>query len=89
MNIEWQQEYHGFAMGMSFSALQSKSMEANGYQKRGIRYLHFQKVNDVYQTFPGPPLITATVEDYGASFSTEMFFQDGIDGNISMTELDM
>ncbi|KAK1595991.1 uncharacterized protein LY79DRAFT_627009 [Colletotrichum navitas] len=89
MNIEWQQEYHGFAMGMSFSAFQGKSMEANGYQKRGIRYLHFQKVDDVYRTFPGPPLITATAEDYRASFSTEMFFQDGIDGNISMTELDI
>ncbi|KAK2029483.1 hypothetical protein LX32DRAFT_682448 [Colletotrichum zoysiae] len=88
MNVEWQQEYHGLAMSMSFSAFQSQSMEANGYQKRGIRYLHFRKV-DMYRTFPGPPLVTATVEDCGASSSTDMFFQDGIDGNLSMTELDI
>ncbi|KAK2002425.1 hypothetical protein LX36DRAFT_568277 [Colletotrichum falcatum] len=89
MNVEWQQEYHGLAMSMSFSALQGKSMEANGYQKRGIRYLHFQRVDDVHRTLPGPPLTTATVEDHGASCSTEMFLQDGIDGNLSMTELDI
>ncbi|KAK2041619.1 hypothetical protein LZ31DRAFT_625394 [Colletotrichum somersetense] len=89
MNVELQQEYHGLAMSMSFSAFQSQSMEANGYQKRGIRYLHFRKVDDMYRTFPGPPLVTATVGDCGASSSTEMFFQDGIDGNLSMTELDI
>ncbi|KAK2008511.1 hypothetical protein LZ32DRAFT_453202 [Colletotrichum eremochloae] len=89
MNVEWQHDHHSLAMSMSFSAFQGKSMQANGYQKRGIRYLHFQRVDDVYRPFPGPPLITATVEDYGVHSRTEMFFQNGIDGNLSMTELDI
>ncbi|GKT49882.1 uncharacterized protein ColSpa_10063 [Colletotrichum spaethianum] len=89
MNVEWQQDYHGMAMNMSFSAFQSRSMEENGYRKREIRRLHFRKVDDAHQTFPGPPLDTATAEDYGANSSTEMYFQDGVDGSLSMVELDM
>ncbi|OHW90218.1 hypothetical protein CSPAE12_11185, partial [Colletotrichum incanum] len=89
MNIEWQQGYHGMALNMSFSAFQGRSMEANGYQKREIRCLHFREVDDAHQTFPGPPLDTATAEDHGANSSTEMFFQDGVDGSLSMVELDI
>ncbi|KZL68994.1 hypothetical protein CT0861_04630 [Colletotrichum tofieldiae] len=89
MNVEWQQGCHGMALNMSFSAFQSRSMEANGYQKREIRCLHFRKVNDAHPTFPGPPLDTATAKDYGANSSTEMFILDGVDGSISMVELDI
>ncbi|TQN74471.1 hypothetical protein CSHISOI_01020, partial [Colletotrichum shisoi] len=89
MNVEWRQDYGGMAMNMSFSAFQSRSMEANGYRRREIRCLHFLRVNDKDRASLGPQLDTATAKDYGAEYSTEMFLQNGVDGNLSVIELDI
>ncbi|OHF00346.1 hypothetical protein CORC01_04327 [Colletotrichum orchidophilum] len=88
MNVEWQHNYHGMSMNMSFSALQARSMELNGYRRRTIQCIHFQREEVMTQKpFPGPPLGADTAEAYGASSSTEMFFGHDQDHRLSLVDL--
>ncbi|KAK1711974.1 uncharacterized protein BDZ83DRAFT_590358 [Colletotrichum acutatum] len=89
MNIEWQPNYHGMSMNMSFSAFQARSMELNGYRRRSIQYLHFQRDNNSQKSFPGPPLGADTGDDDSTSLTTEMFFEGGRKHNLSLVDLDI
>ncbi|KAG7060304.1 T-complex protein 1 subunit gamma [Colletotrichum scovillei] len=90
MNIEWQPSYHGMSMNKSFSAFQARSMELNGYRKRSIQYVHFQRDNNGQKSFPRGPLgANAGDDDDDSSFTTERFFEHDRKHKISLIDLDI
>ncbi|KAK0374843.1 hypothetical protein CLIM01_07786 [Colletotrichum limetticola] len=90
MNIEWQPSYHGMSMNKSFSAFQARSMELNGYRRRSIQYVHFQRENNGQKSFPGGALGTnAGDDDDDSSFTTERFFERDRKHKLSLIDLDI
>ncbi|KAK1542668.1 hypothetical protein CPAR01_06055 [Colletotrichum paranaense] len=90
MNIEWQPSYHGMSMNKSFSAFQARSMELNGYRRRSIQYVHFQRENNGQKSFPGGALGTnAGDDDDNSSFTTERFFERDRKHKLSLIDLDI
>ncbi|KXH42311.1 hypothetical protein CSIM01_10258 [Colletotrichum simmondsii] len=90
MNIEWQPSYHGMSMNKSFSAFQARSMEMNGYRKRSIQYVHFQRDNNGQKSLLGGPLgANAGDDDDDSSFTTERFFERDRKHKLSLIDLDI
>ncbi|KAK1639545.1 hypothetical protein BDP81DRAFT_512586 [Colletotrichum phormii] len=89
MNTEWQDSCNTMSMNMSFSAFQARSMRLNGYRRRAIQWIHFQRVGDSLKPFPGPPLDDDIAEDNPPSSTTEMFFEHGRKHELSLVELDI
>ncbi|KAF5511315.1 hypothetical protein CGCS363_v002835 [Colletotrichum siamense] len=74
MNVEWRQGPRGRQMSMNFSAFEERSKETNGYRKRTIQSIHFQKEDNARHKDFGPPLDAENAQQLQESLSTEMYF---------------
>ncbi|KAI8150923.1 T-complex protein 1 subunit gamma [Colletotrichum sp. SAR 10_70] len=61
-------------MSMNFSAFEERSKETNGYRKRTIQSIHFQKEDNARHKDFGPPLDAENAQQLQESLSTEMYF---------------
>ncbi|KAH9239797.1 hypothetical protein K456DRAFT_30944 [Colletotrichum gloeosporioides 23] len=74
MNVEWRQGPRGRQMSMNFSAFQERSKETNGYRRRTIHSIHFQKEDNAQHKDFGPSLDAGNAQQHQENLSTEMYF---------------